>query len=359
MNRSELKHLQSIKEYPSVSILMPTHRHFPENQQDPIRLKNLAKRAETRLLAEFSKPEVKIITGKINEIIEGIDLNHLQDGLAVFANKEYSGKFLFQFPVKERVAVDNTFLTRDLVFALNRAQPYYVLVLGDKAAQIFSGVRDNLSECKTEDFPVFNKFRQMLDEAETTHTNDRLVNNIEKTRNYLREVDKEFKKINTDLYPLAIAGVEENISVFKDVRNNNNIIAALKGSYDKTSVSELGKLIWAEVKKGFAEKRKQVLKQLDEAVGYKKAAMGIDEVWKTANEGRGVVLIVETNYQYPAKLDEIGMQLVPVEPDNGPDIMDDAVDEVIEIVLNKGGKVYFVENGVLSRFNGIAMILRY
>ena len=57
MKRSELKKIQSIKEYPSVSILMPTHRSFPENQQDPIRLKNLAKRAETRLLAEFSRQD--------------------------------------------------------------------------------------------------------------------------------------------------------------------------------------------------------------------------------------------------------------------------------------------------------------
>ena len=359
MNRSDLKLLQSVNEYPSVSILMPTHRHFPENQQDPIRLKNLAKQVETRLLAEFSKPVVKTLTAKINEIIEGIDINYLLDGLALYVNKNYSGKFLLPFPVKERMTVDTAFLTRDLVFAMNRAQPYYVLLLGDKAAQIFSGVRDNLIEVKTDGFPVINKFRQMLDDAETMHTNDRLSDNIEKKRNYFREVEKEFKKLNVDSYPFAVAGVEENIGTFKDTITINNLLTSLKGSYDKTSVSDLAALIWPEVKKGFAQRREQVMKQLDEAIGFKKAAIGIDEVWKAANEGRGEILLVEINYQYPAKLDDTGLQLVPVEPDKGPEIMDDAVDEVIEIVLNKGGKVYFVENGVLSRFGSIALILRY
>ncbi len=359
MNRSELKSLQSIKEYPSVSILMPTHRHFPENQQDPIRLKNLAKRAETRLLAEFSKGEVKAITDKINEIIEGIDLNHLLDGLAIFVNSKFSRKYLFQFPVKERAAVDNTFLTRDIVFAINRTQPYYVLVLGDKMTKIFNGVRDNLNEIVYNGFPVHNKFRQMLENTEEIHTNDRLSDNIEKKRNYFREVEKEFKKLNVDSHPFAVAGVEENIGTFKDTTGINNLLTSLKGSYDKTSAPELAKLIWPEVKKGFAEIRDKVLKQLDEAISCKKAAMGIDEVWKAANEGRGEILIVETNYQFPAKLDDTGLQLVPVEPDNGIEIMDDAVDEVIEIVLNKGGKVYFAENGKLEEKNKIALILRY
>jgi hypothetical protein len=359
MKRNELKKLQSIKEYPSVSILMPTHRSFPENRQDPIRLKNLAKRAETRLAAEFSRQEVKGITDKINQIIEEIDINYLMDGLAVFANKKYSGKFMLQFPVRERVTVDNTFLTRDLVFAMNRTQLYYVLVLGDKVTQIYSGLRDNLAEEKSEGFPVINKFRQMLDEADTKHTNDRLEDNIEKARNYFREVDKQFRKLNVDLHPVALAGVEGNIRIFREVSTGNEVLASLKGSYDKSSPSELAKLIWPEVKKGLADKRKHVLKQLDESIGMKRAATGIDEVWKTANEGRGEILIVETNYHYSAKLNDAGLQLIAAEPSNSPEVMDDAVDELIETVINKGGKVYFVENGVLEKYDRIAMILRY
>ena len=46
LSRSELKSLQGHREYPSVSILAPTHRTAPLNRQDPIKVKNLVSRAE-------------------------------------------------------------------------------------------------------------------------------------------------------------------------------------------------------------------------------------------------------------------------------------------------------------------------
>jgi len=39
--------------------------------------------------------------------------------------------------------------------------------------------------------------------------------------------------------------------------------------------------------------------------------------------------------------------------------MDDAVDETITMVLDKGGQVVFVEDGELALHDRIAMILRY
>ena len=39
--------------------------------------------------------------------------------------------------------------------------------------------------------------------------------------------------------------------------------------------------------------------------------------------------------------------------------MDDAVDEIIEMVLRKQGNVVFVDNGALETHSRIALILRY
>ncbi|MGQ9872144.1 hypothetical protein [Leptodesmis sp.] len=43
----------------------------------------------------------------------------------------------------------------------------------------------------------------------------------------------------------------------------------------------------------------------------------------------------------------------------GTEVMDDAIDEIIEKVLAKGGQVVLVEDGSLSDYQGIALILRY
>lgn len=41
---------------PAVSIFMPTHRAGQEIRQDPIRLKNLVRRAEQQLIEEGTRP---------------------------------------------------------------------------------------------------------------------------------------------------------------------------------------------------------------------------------------------------------------------------------------------------------------
>lgn len=84
MNRILLKNIQSLKSTPSISLLMPTHRSFPDNQQDKIRLKNLANAAIDRLKKEFSNSDIKNILNKLNNLTDEIDINHLEDGLAVF-----------------------------------------------------------------------------------------------------------------------------------------------------------------------------------------------------------------------------------------------------------------------------------
>ena len=40
-------------------------------------------------------------------------------------------------------------------------------------------------------------------------------------------------------------------------------------------------------------------------------------------------------------------------------VMDDAVDEIIEMALAKGGRAVFVDNGALADYKRIALTLRY
>ena len=49
ISRNELKRLQGHHDYPSVSLLAPTHRTSPANKKDRIVVKNLAAKAIERL----------------------------------------------------------------------------------------------------------------------------------------------------------------------------------------------------------------------------------------------------------------------------------------------------------------------
>lgn len=52
LSQEELKSVMTEGHGPAVSVFLPTHRAGPDSQQDPIRLKNLLKQAETQLINE-------------------------------------------------------------------------------------------------------------------------------------------------------------------------------------------------------------------------------------------------------------------------------------------------------------------
>ncbi len=97
--------------------------------------------------------------------------------------------------------------------------------------------------------------------------------------------------------------------------------------------------------------------QLDKATSEKKVASSIGDVWALAHEGRGDLLIVEDDFHYPARLDASGKNIV--DDPAAPGAIEDAVDDIIEEVLNKKGKVAFVDNGQLIDHGRIALVLRY
>ncbi len=50
MNQLDVELLQQIQGYPAVSLIIPTHRTSPDNQQDPIRVKNLVTETKNRFV---------------------------------------------------------------------------------------------------------------------------------------------------------------------------------------------------------------------------------------------------------------------------------------------------------------------
>lgn len=360
MNKLDIQLLQSVRGYPAVSILMPTHRTAPENNRDPILLKNLAKEATERLLSEFSKREAEPVLRRLEAIVEDVSFNFTLDGLAIFVNTDFARKFYIPFELKPRVVIDETFATRDLVYAMNRTPRYWVLSLADNNTRLFEAVRDDLTEAEHDAFPMDIGHHGGERGAQRERLSEGAYRD-EFNRQFMREVANNLEKIReSDPLPVAVVGVERSIAYFREVMPDKKaIIATLTGNHEKTNTTELGKLIWAEVKQSLEAERQAKLETLRHAVGARRFVSGAGEVWRYAHDGRGDLLLVEDNFYYPARLDESGRHITPAEDVEAPDVIDDAVDEIIEAVLQKGGTIGFVPDGTLKDHQGIALILRY
>lgn len=364
MNLHDVQLLQQIHGYPAVTITIPTHRTSPDNRQDPIRLKNLVAQAANQLLEEFSKRDIDPLLTRLHNLAENVDFNHAQDGLVLFANQDFGGVYTLPFDLKERVVIDQTFATRDLVFALNRTPRYWVLVLSEKPTRLFEATRDDLVEIQEDGFPMTHEGPGGSQALPGGFGIQRSAYRDERHLQFFRAVDNALKPfLADDPLPVVVVGVDHYLAFFNEVTNYKDaILTTVQGNYDKETPSELSKLVWPPAKAALAEKRQQYLEQLDAASGAQRVASTVGEVWRFAHEGRGSLLLVEEDFHFHGKLDATGANLLPATAEEsiaGIETIADAVDDIIEIVLSKQGQVVFVDNGQLEKYQRIALILRY
>jgi hypothetical protein len=361
MNLTDIQLLQSIRNYPSLSIFVPTHRTSPDNKQDPIRVRRLVTEATNRLLSEFSKREVEPLLLNLEVIAGEIDYRHALDGLAIFVNQDFAREYYLPFPVQERVAVDEGFATRDLVRALNRTSRYWVLALSEQPTRLYEGTRETLEEITGGGFPMIHTGPGGEASLPGGHGVRRSAYRDEYHRKFFRDVDSAFGAFAAvEPLPLAVVGVDRLLAFFNEVTQRKGLIAAtVAGSHDRTPAHELGKLVWPAVKAHFAAQRNKVLDELAAAVSGQRYASTIGEVWRLAQDGRVETLLVEEDFHYAGRVDDSGRHLEPAEDHTAPDVIDDAVDELIEKVMQKGGRVVFVDSGTIDQHGRIAAMLRY
>ena len=66
-----LKEISGIENGPCLSLYQPTHRRHPENQEDPIRFRNLVKDLEASLLQKYPAAEAKLLLEPFHALDDG------------------------------------------------------------------------------------------------------------------------------------------------------------------------------------------------------------------------------------------------------------------------------------------------
>ena len=361
MNRQDIQVVQEASGHPSLTISLPTHRTAPDNFQDPIRVRNLVAQAKDRLRAEFSNRELAPLLERLDKLSESIDYRFALDGLVMFVNQDFAAKYYLPFALPERVVVAEKFLTRDLVYAMNRTPRYWVLTLSEQPTRLYEGVADALVEVEKGGFPMVHEGPGGATSLPGGFGINVSAHRDERHRQFFRSVDAALKPIlASDPLPLGVVGVDRWLAFFNEVTTHQEFIrATLLGNYDHVSPHELAKVVWPLVETALAERVQRHLAELDSYVSQQRVASTVGEAWRTAHEGRGKLLLVEKDYHEAGLVDESGLLLLPADDPTAPDVLPDAVDEVIETVLNKGCEVVFTENGQLDTYQRIALVLRY
>lgn len=359
----ELSVLLETRGYPAVSLLCPIYRTYPESRQNRVRLQNLLRSATARLLEEFPWEQVRPLVRRLETYVATVNPRACLDGIAIYANAEWGTVVHLPLAVRERVVIDETFATRDLVLALGRRPRYRVLALGERVTRLYEGVGSGLSEVSQERFSL-GPAAEPEDRGRPPRGDrgmDRKGAADERRRHGLRAVDEVLAELNsTDPLPLIVVGSTRALATFQAVsRGGLPVVSTVTLAEDSPPPDQLAARVEPLIGEWTRAQEAELLGALEDARWAGRALTGLQQVWTAARQGRVDSLLVEEGFHYPARVASDGSRLTAAEDATAPDVVDDAIDELIEEALGKGARVALVSDGALGEYAHVAAILRY
>ncbi len=355
---TKLKLLKDIQSDCCVSIILNTHRTKPENQKDSIVLKNLIREAEDRLLDSFDKRYVWPIIDKIKKMSDQINHNYNLDSLILFANEDIAEFVRLAIPVTNRVIIDRTFATRDLIRAVHEQVSYYALVISRQNARLIEAQNDLMvKEFKDDIWPVKNT---------GTYTTDRFklstaAGQDNMTEEFFNQVDKLVNQsIKDNPLPVLIVTEERNYNHYLKIADHKErVLGHLNKNRDDEKAHHIIEDAWVVVREVYVTQRRERIAELGKAISAGKLVSETNQIYEMVLQGRGKTLFIKKGTFMPALIKEGKIYPASNESINEEGFIDDIIDEIIEINMKYGGDNIFIENNELDKYNGLALITRY
>jgi hypothetical protein len=352
-----LKKLKDVQAECCITIILNTHRTKPDNKRDPIQLKNLLKEAEERLLNDYDKRFARSHVEKMNQLAEGIDHEYNLESLVLFVNEDTAEYVRLPIAVEDRVVIDHTFATRDLVRAVHQQEAYYILVLSRDEARLIEAANDKVVQEVGDPFPFGKKGLYSTSKLDMTMAqgSDNLI------EEFFNRVDKAFHTVwEKNPLPVLVCTEERNFHHYLKVADKTHlVIGHLTMSRLDYKAHHIVPEGWPIVQKANKERNDQRLEELQSAVGAGKFLSAPGDIWKAIHEGRGQTLFVQRGYFQPAIINGDAIELVELSEANRPGVVDDIIDEMIEANMRFGGDIVFLSQDQLQDFQGLALITRY
>lgn len=335
--------LQSMKSYPSVSLLMPTRPgRLDAEQATELRAlrDSVARRLDDEGLYGFD--------GMLAELDDLIDLAHevpLERGLALYANESHAQLLVLPVDVRKRAVVDPTFATRDLVRALHRAPRHVVLTLAEQEARLLESQAGALRAADTTKFPMVAG----SEEGERG-----------RSEHFLHRVDSALGAyLRLRPAPVVVVAPEPVLSRFVEASHNlARLAGTVAGHHLTTPPAELADLVAPQLERYLASRQDEALALVGQRRHQDRAALGLPAVWRAARWERPEMLAVEDDFFFPARISPDGDSLQAAVDVEHPDVIDDVVDELVEQIMARGGWVALVEPGRIPDGHRVALTTR-
>ena len=341
-----------------VTIVIPTHRTHPDSEKDPIDLKNSIAEAEKALHEMLEKRQVWPIVENMQEAEATIDHRHNLDSLVLYANEHFSAVVKLPVELETRVAVGREFDLRPLYKARQQNRSYYILTVSKQLIRLVEAHNDKaLYEREDGDFPFgVNRFYEVRPDKRQAAS---FVENMEKE--FYNDADKSFRKYwNENPLPMVLAGDVKSVSYYEEVMDNRcPVIGRMAGNQDQTPLHGLVEAAWPEVEKYRQSQQDEYLQEIDRAASANLLTTDLSEMFGTAEQGSAAALFLAWNYSLDGKISWKDLEKYNNDEQQTELTPSDLLNILIADIARNGGRVIFMENGNLDKYDGILLEKRF
>jgi hypothetical protein len=366
-------------EPPCLSLYQPTHRHRPDNAQDPIRFRNLIKSLDESLRQKFTSRQAQPLLEPFLALAENREFwMHTLDGLAVLGAPNFFRVYRLQRPVVELAVVAESFHIKPLFRILQSADRYQVLGLDRQKIKLFEGNRDALDEIDlapgipatikealgeelTEPHQTVASYGMGAGGTAMRHGHGSKKDELDKdAEKFFRAVDRAILQHHSKPsgLPLILAALTEYHSTFRQVSQNPFLLPeGIETDPSALSIDTLRERAWRVVEPRYLTRLTGFLEEFGAA---KPKGLGAEDpslVAEAAIAGRVGTLLIEADRHIPGRIDYASGRIEPADLAH-PEV-NDLLDDLGDLVLKKGGQIVIVPSERMPTPTGVAALYRF
>jgi len=381
--RDELKELLAVQDVPTASIYLETERSSGA-EANRLRFRAALEQAEEELSASVSQDRVDQVLDPFRAYlnVEQDFWTYQADGLAAFASPEMHRMYRLPVSFEDLVVVAPTFHTRPLMEYLQAPDRYWVLSISQKEVRLWQGTRSGLTPVDLAGVP-----RSLQEALGYEFERDELQFHSPKQggtpggtgaifhghgvgqddakpelKRFFRKVDDGVRELLADeIGPVILAAVDYYHPLYHEVSRLENLTdEGVTGNVSNWDASRLHDSAWPVVRETVLEKIDGALQLWENAYSNGKGEADLASVARLAVAGRIRLLLTQHGRNVWGRFDRHTGEMEHIREggeDPGPEAVD-LLDEVAEVVMEKGGRSLILSEERMPTGTGVAAILR-
>ena len=308
--------------------------------------------AERRLLQQYTRQRALPVIRQLGQLIATLNYATHKRSLALFVSPETSSTLYFDEPVDKKVLVDSDFRVLDLAATRDTNVPYFALLLSGRQSKMYQSDGLRLKLIKSNGLKPAYAYTHQLPEK-VANFSDPAARKEDLLDKFLHHMDEGLSTILDGCpLPVFVIATDRVAGRFSRItRNARHIALYIQKNCLNDTVEELLGTLQPYQNDWRIVRQQMVLKHVEIALETGKLSSGIEAVDKAAHGKNSRLLVVERDF---------GVPFGPTFSENNKAFyLHDHVDAIVKKVLENGGQVEWVSEGLLADKGHIALIRYY